>query len=113
MINDMICAYCLLGMSLRDRPRSGQPKCTSPAQDAAIVQYVRDNPLTNTSKTRQALGLDVSLKTIRRRLAEFNLHCHTPAVKERLNDRHRAERLAFSRTFVTKPRRFWEETIFR
>ena len=62
---------------------------------------------------RQALGLEVSLVTIRRRLTEADILHHVPAVKERLTDRHRADRLAFAREFVLKEDAYWDHTIFR
>lgn len=61
---------------------------------------------------REQLGLEVSHRTIRRRLHESGIHHHVPATKGRLEERHVRDRLAFARTYVMRDLNFWARTIF-
>ncbi|KAK4318807.1 hypothetical protein Pmani_010230 [Petrolisthes manimaculis] len=70
--------------NLEDRPRSGKPKMTSAEDTAGIRAAVERNPFTNSVSVREQLGLeslDVSDRTIRRRLHESRIHHHVPATK--------------------------------
>ena len=85
---------------------------TSQAKDALIVATARATPLTNAVAIRDHLHLEVSARTIRRRLHEEGLHHRTPAKKERLTDEHRARRLAFAQLHADKDMEFWGRAIF-
>ncbi|KAK4327926.1 hypothetical protein Pmani_001617 [Petrolisthes manimaculis] len=67
--------------NLEDRQRSGRPKMTSAEDTAGIRAAVERNPFTNSDSVREQLGLDVSDRTIRRRLHESGIHHHVPAKK--------------------------------
>jgi transposase len=60
--------------SLDDGERSGRPRCTTDDVDQDIMlhadAHVNDNP----KDIARALDLDVSAKTVRRRLNEIDLH---------------------------------------
>jgi transposase len=60
--------------SVADSERSGRPRCTSDATDAAIAAHA-DAHVTDVPKDIvRVLELDVSARTIRRRLNEIGLH---------------------------------------
>lgn len=73
---------------------------------------IERNPFTNAVSVREQLRLDVSNRTIRRRLHESGVHHRVPAVKGRLQERHVRERLAFARNYVTRDINSWARTIF-
>lgn len=54
--------------NLNDRPRGRPPRCTTPAQDQQITAAAADSPFTNAVAIRDALHLEVSATTVRRRL---------------------------------------------
>ncbi|XP_066980078.1 uncharacterized protein [Macrobrachium rosenbergii] len=79
---------------LRDHSRCGGPRKTSAADDQRIVDEVTTrNPLTNAVAIRYALHLGVSSYTVRRRLHESGVHHRRPALKGKLEERHRLARL--------------------
>ena len=69
---------------LRDLPRCGGPRKTSAAEDQRVLDEVRRNPHTNAVAIRDALHLDVSSVTVRRRLHEAHVHHRMPALKRKL-----------------------------
>ena len=93
-------------------PRTGRPRITTAAQDAAIVNFVTNNPLTNAQKIRDELQLDLSRDAIRKRLAEHNIKHHRPAKKEHLTARHKAQRVAFARAYIDKDPDYWRRVVF-
>ncbi|KAK4310998.1 hypothetical protein Pmani_017472 [Petrolisthes manimaculis] len=58
---------------LRDRPRSGAPRRTTPVEDNEIVEEASIHPITNAMAIRDNLQLQVSSDTVRRRLRERGL----------------------------------------
>ena len=81
--------------STKDRPRSGRPKVTSPADDRFIrLRHLRDRFLPATSSTNVVQGRRVSARTIRRRLNANGLRPHKGLI---LTNRHRQERLRWCR----------------
>ena len=80
--------------STRDRPRSGRPKVTTPADDRFIrLRHLRDQFLPATSSTNVVQGQRVSARTIRRRLKDNGLVPHRPYKGLILTARHGQERL--------------------
>lgn len=98
--------------SLKDLPRSGRPRVTNAAENERIVRDIAEHPFTNAVAVRSRLQLDVSVRTVRRRLHESGLHHRVPAVKERLEDRHREGRLRFAQQYVEENLDFWGRVIF-
>lgn len=97
---------------LRDHPRCGGPRKTSAADDQRIMDEVRRNPHTNAVKIRDVLHLGVSSDTVRRRLHESGVHHRTPALKGKLEERHRLARLEFAQRYAQEGLDFWARVIF-
>lgn len=84
--------------SSKDRPRSGRPKVTSPADDRFIrLRHLRNRFLPATSSTHVVQGRRVSARTIRRRLRSADLRCRRPYKGLILTQRHRQERVRWCR----------------
>ena len=98
--------------NLQTLPKSGRPRLTTPGEDQRIVEYANDKPFTNSIEAQNALQLNISAKTIRRRWHNAEIHHRTPAVKERLEERHIQGRLAFAQEYVDKDLDFWGRVIF-
>lgn len=86
--------------NLRDKPRCGGPRKTTPAVDGQILQAVRQSPLTNAVALRNNLGLAVSAGTVRNRLHKARVHHRAPAIKEVLTERHQQARMEFAQQYV-------------
>jgi hypothetical protein len=84
--------------STKDRPRSGHPKVTSPADDRFIrLRHLRDRFLPATSSTNVVQGRRVSVQTIRRRLNANGLRPRRPYKGLIWTNRHGQERLRLCR----------------
>lgn len=98
--------------NLTNLPKGRPQRCTTPAQDREIVAAAEDRPLSNAVEIRDALHLDASVWTVRRRLHGAGLHHRTPAAKERLTQQHRQGRLQFAREYVNRGDDFWGRVIW-
>lgn len=92
--------------------RPGSPRKTTPAEDDAIVNAAREQPLTNAEVIRHDLRLEVSSTTVRRRFDAARIHHRTPAMKELLTERHKAGRLEFAQRHANKGMDFWGRVVF-
>ena len=69
--------------NLNDRPRGRPPRCTTPAQDQQITAAAADSPFTNAVAIRDALHLEVSATTARRRSPSLAGHSPPCCCQER------------------------------
>ncbi|KAG0421743.1 hypothetical protein HPB47_002403 [Ixodes persulcatus] len=111
-VNRIIQAYRDEGGRLQDAARPGRYRCTSEEVDQLIVAAVVADPFQSAQELRDALDLDVSLATIRRRLREAGLHGCVAAQKPYLTDRQRRQRLDFARAHEDWTISEWGEVIF-
>ncbi|KAK3882312.1 hypothetical protein Pcinc_013305 [Petrolisthes cinctipes] len=94
---------------LERRPRS---RVTSVDEDEDLLQAAERMLFKPATEVREAVGLQVSMTTVRRRVHAAGNHHRAPAKKERLTDAHRAARLAFAQEYAAKDMEFWERTVF-
>lgn len=95
-----------------DLPRGRPPRRTTRAQDRQIVTSAEAQPHTNAVAIRDALNLDVSEWTVRKRLHEAGVHHRIPARKEKLTDRQREGRLQFALQHRDKEEEFWKRVVW-
>ena len=97
---------------LTDLPLSGRPRCTSEKTDSKIVsiaQKERDIVSDQISKKMKKEGVDISARTIRRRLRESGGSYGPPLMKPLLTEDHREKRLLWAR----QHQHFnWDRVIF-
>lgn len=98
--------------SVSTKPRSGRPKVTTPEQDEAIVERVRERPLTPVVKHTNDLGLACSYSTVRRRLHAAKVKCHVPAEKEVVTPGNKDDRMGFALQYSREDELFWNNVIF-
>lgn len=98
------------------RPGQGRKRVTNAAQDRHIVQQVlRNRTLTAPevqNVARRTYGIQISSRTIRRRLREGNLTPRIPARGPRLTAEHRRNRLQFARMHVNWEPADWSRVLF-
>ncbi|KAG0723147.1 hypothetical protein GWK47_005689 [Chionoecetes opilio] len=69
--------------NLSDLPKSSRSRVTTPEEDAAILQAAREeDTLKNASALKKRLNLQVSEKTIIRRLRDSGLRCQPPNMEQ-------------------------------
>ena len=85
--------------STRDRPRSGRPRATTPAQDRFIrVLHLRNRTCTAAYTAHNVPGLRrISAQTIRNRLRQHGIRPRRPHTAPVLRRQHRHARLRWSR----------------
>lgn len=99
--------------STRDRPRSGRPRVTTPAQDRFIrVLHLRNRTCTAAYTAHNVPGLRrISAQTIRNRLRQHGIRPRRPHTAPVLQRQHRRARLRWSRNLrpwtMVQWRRVW------
>ena len=104
--------------STRDRPRRGQPRVTTAAQDRRIrLQHLRDRFRPCTQTARETPGRHrprISRRTVSRRLSERGIRAHRAYVGVELDHRRRTNRLRWANQHSNRrlPNRYWQRVIF-
>ena len=90
--------------STHDRPRSGRPRVTTPAQDRHIrLRHLRDRFTTATSTAAAIPGQRrISDQTVRNRLREAGIRARRPVKAVVLTRRHHQVRLQWARTHMLR-----------
>ncbi|CAK1599693.1 unnamed protein product [Parnassius mnemosyne] len=98
------------------RPGSGGVRCTSARDDRFIVIEILRNRYLTAVEIRQRLqitrGVNVSERTVRRRMEEVNLKARRPARGSELLRQHRVARLQFAREHVNWTYEQWARVMF-
>lgn len=101
---------------VKDRPRSGRPRVTTPVED----RYIRVLALRNRRLTARVIqgriagqhGRRISDQTIRNRLHAANLKARKPAKKPAMTALQRATRLRWCRQHRTWTQQMWRRVLF-
>ena len=98
------------------RPRSGRPRCTSRRDDRFLMlNAVRERTVsapTLRRRLRAANHVNVSERTVRNRLHEFNLRSRSSAVRIPLLPQHRVARVNWCRIHQRWNRQQWARVLF-
>jgi transposase len=98
---------------LSDKHRSGRPRCTDEAMDAAIVgaAYVENNFCTPRGLKRKH-QLEPSARTIDRRLQEANLFGRVARHKKQMSSDEKRKRLSFAEGYKHMTEDDWMKVMF-
>lgn len=98
------------------RPVQGRPRATDRTDDRfLVVNALRRRTVTSTQlqgMIRQVRNVNISSRTVRRRLIEVNLSNRRPATGPLLTPRHRSLRLRFARNHVNWTVDDWKKVLF-
>ena len=97
---------------LQDSPRSGRKRKTTAEQDAAIITEAKDTKFTTPRRIRRKLGLDVSSRTIDRRLIEVGLFGRVARHKKKFSDEEIRKRLSFAEGYKSWTEEDWMRVEF-
>uniref|UniRef100_A0A674DDL4 Tc1-like transposase DDE domain-containing protein n=1 Tax=Salmo trutta TaxID=8032 RepID=A0A674DDL4_SALTR len=99
-----------------DRPRSGRPRVTTPAQDQYIrTSHPRDRYRMATTTARVTPGTQnpsISAKAVPNRLRETGLRTCRPVVKQVLTRYHWQQRHLWAQTHCRWTRQDWQKVLF-
>lgn len=99
--------------ALHDHRRNNRgPRKTWAVEDEAIVAAAVEQPFGSVQEVINTAHVEVSDRTVRRRLNEAGLHCYRPAHKIPLTPAHREQRIAFALENLATSREVWETTIW-
>uniref|UniRef100_A0A674E0K0 Tc1-like transposase DDE domain-containing protein n=1 Tax=Salmo trutta TaxID=8032 RepID=A0A674E0K0_SALTR len=99
-----------------DRPHSGRPCVTTPAQDRYIrTSHLRDRYRMATTTTQVTPGMhnpSISAQTVRNRLREAGLSACRPVVRQVLTRHHQQQRRLWAQTHHRWTRQDWQKVLF-
>ena len=98
--------------SLEDEPRSGRPRVTSEETDTLIAASAIETPITTPRAIRSELGIEASVRTIRRRLDEAGLFGRVARMEYPFTEDHINQRLAFAREYGEWTAQQWDRVLF-
>jgi transposase len=81
---------------VEDEQRSGRKRKTTAGQDASIIDEATRTKFTTPRRIKRKLGMDVSSRTIDRRLSEVGLFGRVARHKKKFSDEERRKRLSFA-----------------
>jgi transposase len=97
---------------LSDAERSGRPRCTTDSNDIRIEELAEEKKFTTPFEMRNELELDVSYRTIRRRLDEVGLYGRVARTEHAYTEEQRRKRLSFAEGYLNWKEEDWERVIF-
>ena len=92
--------------------RSGRKRCTTKQDDRRIVRESRRDATIASRNILEMVELNVSSKTVKRRLHEVGLKYRRARRKPYINKRNMKKRLAFAKKYVNMPMSFWKKIIW-
>lgn len=98
---------------LRNMPKSGRPRKTTAYTDRLIKRMSRADPWKSGPRIIAEIdNLNISERTVRRRLVEGKLFSRRPAKKPLISARNRAARLQFARAHLNWTENDWRKVLF-
>jgi transposase len=95
-----------------DSERSGRPRLTDELMDTAILGESHNSPFASPRELRNTMQLDLSARTIARRLDENGLHARVAHRQFHLQPAHRAKRLSFAEGYKHWSEDDWCRVLF-
>lgn len=109
---DKICKKFGKTQQLGNLPGRGRKRATTRREDSLIVREIQRKPGTSSREIKEQLNLNVSTKTIRRRLHEKNFTSRVSIRKPMISPKNKKKRLDFAKKYVDKPISFWKTVIW-
>jgi transposase len=97
---------------VNDEPRSGCKRKTPSSIDETIINEARETKFTTPRRIKRKLGLDVSSRTIDRRLIEVGLYGRVAQHKKKFTEEEKTERLSFAEGYKHWTTNDWMKVMF-
>jgi hypothetical protein len=104
--------YWLAHPTLQDQPRSGRKRKTTASEDEAIVDEAKETKFTTPRRIKRKLQLDVSARTIDRRLQEVGLFGRVAQHKHKFTEEEKQKRIAFAEKYKNWTPAQWMNVFF-
>ena len=112
--------YCLAKFrecgSRDEQPGPGRPRLTTEVQDARLVLMSKRSPFKTASHVQadfsNVTGLNLSISTVKNRLAEAGLHGRVARRKPMLSDKNKSKRVDFAREHGTWSADLWGKVLW-
>jgi transposase/uncharacterized coiled-coil protein SlyX len=104
--------HWLTHSDLQDSPRSGRKRKTTAEEDERIEQEARETKFTTPRRIKRKLGLDVSSRTIDRRLIEVGLFGRVARHKKKFSEEEIRKRLSFAQGYKNWSAADWMRVEF-
>src|SRR5690242_17474899 len=98
--------------NVEDQPRSGRKKKTTAEEDDAIVDEAKETKFTTPRRIKRKRGLDVSSRTIDRRLIEVGLFGRVARHKKKFSEEEILKRLSFANGYKHWTKAQWMKVLF-
>jgi mannose-6-phosphate isomerase-like protein (cupin superfamily) len=98
--------------NLDDAPRSGHPPITSADTDESIVSLAQEICFVTPKEIRTDLHLDVSARTVRRRLDQAGLFGRVARISFPFTEEHIQKRLSFAHKYGEWDEAKWDTVLF-
>jgi len=98
--------------SSQDHPRRGRKRKTTAEQDAAVVDEAKRTKFTTPRRIKRKLGMDVSSRTIDRRLIEVGLFGRVARHKKKFTAAEKRKRLSFAEGYKHWTQDDWMQVEF-
>jgi transposase/uncharacterized coiled-coil protein SlyX len=98
--------------NVEDEPRSGRPRSTDEAEDTNIAVVAHVEKFTTPRRIKRKLGLDVSSRTIDRRLIEVGLFGRVARHKKAFTEEEKRTRLSFAEGYKGWTAAQWMKVVF-
>jgi transposase len=95
-----------------DEPRSGRKRKTTEETDEKIEQEAKETKFTTPRRIKRKLGLDVSSRTIDRRLIEVGLFGRVARHKKKFSEEEKRKRLSFAEGYKNWTPDQWMHVMF-
>lgn len=92
--------------------KGGVKKKTTPRQDAYLLRAMRRDPFLSATQLQGKCNLEVSTRTIRRRMFEAGYRAMRPAKKPLVSERNRVKRLQFATAHRDWTQIMWRRVLF-
>lgn len=113
--SECVIARVLIERNLPEKQaeRRGRPKKTTNLLDKRIVREVLKDPFSTSTSIKANLSLDISARTIRRRLQDHNLHGRIARKVPLLSAKNIKQRIEFATSNIaTENQRNWKNILF-
>lgn len=98
--------------SVADADRSGRPRCTTDETDQDIMLYSNTHHNAVPTDIRREMELDVSSRTVRRRLCEIDLHTYVKRHEHAFTELDLKRRIAFAEGYSTWGDAEWRRILW-
>lgn len=98
--------------TVRDLAGRGRKRKTTVREDHRILREAKKNCTISASEIVRNCDLNVSARTVRRRLNEVGLGSHFQKKKPLISKRNKFKRLAFAKKYISRPHSFWNKVLW-